>query len=101
MAALVALGLVGLGFAGYMQNKHMLRLDAISEERSVPGYNRYILNQFQPFSEIIYSAGLRDNHIEKYQDKVTDGTYGITEHHIKLYASDPFYPVTIKRNLNV
>lgn len=101
MAALVALGLAGLAFAAYTQNKHMLRLDAITEERSVPGYNRYILNQFQPYSDIIYSAGLRDNHIERFQDKTTDGQYGITEHQLKLYASDPFYSVSIKRNLNV
>lgn len=101
MATFVALAAFGLGYAMYSQNKNNTRISDIAEGTDIRGYNRYILNQYQTIGDVIYSADLRENNIHSRPDRVTDGIYGITEHHIKFQASDPYTIVSMKRNLNV
>lgn len=105
--ALVLLAAVGVGFAVYKYNNSVETMETLEAKRfaarpeQTPGYNPYILNQFQTMADRIYSADLRENDIHRKPDKVTDGVYGITEHHVRLNPADPLTVVTSKTNLNV
>ncbi len=105
--ALVFLAAVGIGFAVYKYSSSVETMETLEAKRAAarpektPGYNPYILNQFQTMADTIYSADLRENDIHSKPDKVTDGIYGITEHHIRLNPTDPLTVVTSKINLNV
>lgn len=56
--------------------------------RPPPGYNPFILNQFQEMKDRIFSADLRENRIETKPSINATGTFGITENQIKFHPSD-------------
>jgi len=53
-----------------------------------PGYNPFILNQFQEMKDRIYSADLRENRIETKPSRDTVGVYGITQKELKFSPGD-------------
>lgn len=105
--ALVLLAIAGVGFAMYKYNSSIETIQTLEEKKAAarpsqtPGYNPYILNQFQTMADTIYSADIRENDIHRKPDKLADGIYGITEHHVRLNPADPLTVVTSKANLNV
>ena len=105
--AFVAMAALGLGYALYKYNESMPSYSSLEAKRNeakpgqLPGYNPHVLNQYQTMADAIYSASLKENDIHAKPDKVTDGVYGITEHHIRLNPSDPMTVVTSKTNLNI
>lgn len=104
MSLLIMASVAVLGATTYMYSKSLTGYeDAYKQSQTrarVPGYNPYILNQFQTLRDTIYSASLAENRIENKPSHVTDGVYGISEHHIKLSPGDPYTVVTQKINLN-
>ena len=105
--ALVLLAVAGVGFAMYKYGGSVETIQTLEEKKAAarpsqtPGYNPYILNQFQTMADTIYSADMRENDIHSKPDKLADGIYGITEHHVRLNPADPLTVVTSKANLNV
>lgn len=57
-------------------------------KRPPPGFNPFILNQFQEMKDRIFSADLRENRIGMKPSINATGTYGITENQIKFHPSD-------------
>lgn len=53
-----------------------------------PGYNPFILNQFQEMKDAIFSADIRENRIESKPSMNATGIYGITETQLKLHPYD-------------
>lgn len=106
MATIFAGG-IALAYALYAYGNNMPSYGTLEQKRNqqrpgnVPGYNPYILNQFQTMADVIYSAGLKENDIYSKPDRVTDGIYGITEHHIQMNRGDPHTIVNSRVNLNI
>lgn len=104
MALLLAVSAAGLGAAIYTYSNRLETYEEAEEKMNkpekLPGYNPYILNQFQTMADVIYSPGLAENDILRKPDRNTHGVYGISEHHIKMDKGEPFTIVTQKINLN-
>jgi len=100
MAAMLITAVVGLGAAAYVYSGSIRAKEESIEHKRAPGYNPYILNQFQTIRDTIYSASLAENKIHDKPGRVTDGIYGISEYHLKLSPGDPYTVTTQKTNLN-
>ena len=104
MSIILLASAVGLGAAAYIYSSSQMSYeDAVKSQSrpgALPGYNPYILNQYQTMRDVIYSADLAENNIHAKPSHVTDGVYGISEHHIKLSPFNPFTVVSQKTNLN-
>jgi hypothetical protein len=105
--ALAFLAAAGVGLAVYAYSGSVETMETLEQKKAAarpsktPGYNPYILNQFQTMADTIFSADMRENDIHSKPDKLADGIYGITEHHVRLNPADPLTVVTSKANLNV
>lgn len=100
----MVLSVVGLGFAAYKYSGLLTSYEEAEEKlqqpERPPGYQPWILNQFQTMADVIYSAGLAENDIHRKPSRETYGVYGISEHHIKMNPGEPLTIVTQKTNLN-
>ena len=107
MDIFLVLALFALGYALVKTNKSSsssTTYDTTSTEivKYPPGYNPYILNQFQEMKDQIFSADLRENRIETKQSTNAAGVYGITETQIKFNPSDATTIIyTPKHRLNI
>jgi hypothetical protein len=104
MSALLLVSAAGLGIAAYMYSSALPAYESAdlntAKKQRPPGYNPYILNQFQTIRDTIYSASLAENRIETKPSEIKDGVYGISEHHIRLNHCEPITIVSSKINLN-
>ena len=107
MAALVIIGGIILGYAIYKQNqdlgttKEIVKAYEKGDELMIGSYNPYVLNNYVPWSDRIFSADIEENKIYTKPDKIEYGLYGMTEHHIKLNPVDVNTVVSRKDNLNI
>lgn len=94
MDILILLTALALSYAVYRQNHsntteyNMVLYEKKGQAKLPPGYNPYILNQFQEMKDRIFSADIRENRIETKPSIHATGVYGITENQIKLHPSD-------------
>ena len=98
MDALILIALIALTYAITRQSKSNsisstndyppIDNEMMLAKRPPPGYNPFILNQFQEMKDRIFSADLRENRIETKPSMNAVGTYGITENQIKFHPSD-------------
>jgi len=86
--------LLGLGYVIISKTKSSNTPPPETEETELlalpapPGYNPYILNQFQEMKDVIFSADIRENRIEAKPSNIATGVYGITENQLKLHPYD-------------
>lgn len=94
MSVFIVLTIIALSYALYRQkqantNEYTQALSVKTEKsRPPPGYNPYILNQFQEMKDRIFSADLRENRIETKASTKATGVYGITENQVKFHPAD-------------
>lgn len=104
MALLVLAG----GILGYAMYKQMMTeptyediMNAKNRELSMGDYNPYVLNQYCPWKERMFSADVSENDIYSKPAQQEHGIYGITENHIKLNPVDVQTIVNRRENLNL
>lgn len=108
MDILILLTVAALGYAIFRQSQtNSSNNQTTGDQEDVelvtpPGYNPYILNQFQEMKDRIYSADLRENRIETKPSRKATGQYAITSDQIKLHPADSITVVYgPKHNLNI
>ncbi len=107
MDFLLLIVIAALGYAVIRQNKTNNSTPPPEQTSDVlsalpPGYNPYILNQFNELKDRIFSADLRENRIETKPSINATGIYGITENQIKMHPYDSItLTYTPKHTLNV
>lgn len=107
MDVLLIIALIALGYSIYRQNTaNDQNMRMIAYEKSaptrIPGYNPWILNQYQTMADAIFSAAITENHIERKPSKDVTGVFGISEKQLRLTPADPLTPIyTPKFKLNV
>lgn len=108
MDFLLLIAFLALGYAVVRQNNsnNTQTPSQPVEERALirqpPGYNPYILNQFNEMKDRIFSADIRENKIETKPSIRATGVFGITENQLKLHPSDSItITYTPKHTLNV
>lgn len=107
MDFLLLIVIAALGYAVMKQNKSNNTSPPLNQDDEVlaalpPGYNPYILNQFNELKDRIFSADLRENRIETKPSINATGIYGITENQIKMHPYDSItLTYTPKHTLNV
>jgi len=104
MSLMLIASALGLGTAAYIYGSSMTSYEDVIKSQqavsSLPGYNPYVLSQFQTIKDVIYSPQIAENKIFNKPSHVADGVFGISEYHIKLSPCEPFTVVTHKTNLN-
>lgn len=113
--AFLVLAAGGLVYAMTMQvEQNGKTLEELTKERKkesgryvvstprIPGYNPYILNQFVPLKDRIFSADIVENHIHNKPSMTNSGILGLTQCLVKLNPSDPFTVLHVpKSKLNI
>lgn len=96
MDIIILLTIIAITYAVVKQNKANQYSEPISNREGneistavlPPGYNPFILNQFQEMKDVIFSADLRENRIETKPSIKRKGVYSITQNQIKFHNKD-------------
>lgn len=94
MDIIILLTIIALTYAIVKQKRANQYTEPVSDSGAIstivtpPGYNPYILNQFQEMKDRIFSADLRENKIETKPSINRPGVFGITENQIKFHPAD-------------